>query len=211
MKRWKIALIGSVASAAALGLTLLLHLTGWYGRSVSDLLEVPYRANPGVQIDGSISPGEYPGAIDLGERWQVRWVHDGTHLYLAMETPGHGWVGAGFMTSSPDPSNLGAYLFSVGFDDQGDVISVSGFDAGGAMLVQPGPGPQAVGRQSEADGTVVEFSLPLQLPPGRWLVQNLEPGSTYRFLVAYHRTSSVFVAYHGKHRRALDIRLAPIS
>jgi len=210
MKRWQVILIGLIVSVVLLGLALLLHLTGWYSRKAVDLLEVPYQAVPAVQVDGVITPGEYPDSVELGDGWRLHWVHDGTDLYLGMETPGHGWVGAGFMPFSPDPSNFGAYLFSVGFNDEGHVLSVSGFDTGGAMLVQPGPGPRAFGRQSEVEGTVVEVLLPLQLPPGRWLVQSLEPGSTYRFLLAYHRTTSVFIAYHGKNRKALDVRLEPV-
>jgi hypothetical protein len=166
---------------------------------------IPYQKEVGVTLDGVVQDGEYPSGQSLDPDWLVAWVHDGTNIYMAVTTPGKGWIGAGFLPRDAGIGNKGAYLVMVG-DEDGEPVARNVHGIGDQVLVQPGDGPNAAIRRNEK-GSAAEFVIPLRLPPGDWDLSSLDPGGTYRFIAAYQDTSSVFIAYHGKNRRSLEVMI----
>jgi hypothetical protein len=180
-------------------------VNGWFFEPSAGIPEIPYEKTVKVALDGVVEDGEYAASQSIGPNWTVSWVHDGKNIYMAIATPGSGWIGGGFLPADAGRSNLGAYLVMVG-DEKGKVFARNVYGSGDQVLEQPGTSPQA-GLKRNKDGSVAEFVIPLQLPPGEWDLRSLQSGKTYRFLAAFQDTSSVFISYHGKNRQSFNVRI----
>lgn len=211
-KKLKIARAGGarwlIAPAAALVLLLAIAWVFQAGRSGADQVVIPYRAKVEQTLDGLAAPGEYAARRQLAPGWTIDWVHDGEYLYMSVAFPAEGWVGLGFVPADGGKNTQGAIMVMVG-DEEGETVSQYVLGTGAQVLVQPGDGPPATIRR-QGGGAVAEMAVPLDLPPGNWDLETLEPGGAYRFVAAFHRTSSVFQAYHGKNRQSLPVTLEAV-
>lgn len=169
------------------------HVFDEVGRIVAADYAVVNGLEPlGPTVDGLILNGEYRGsAQDARSGVVFRWRNGLVVLFGALESPGAGWVSAGF-----DPLNRmqGANFLLAAVTPEG-------------ILVEDhfGTSPTTHRRDRREDilaaagkrvggGVVVEFTIPLNSrdPEDRPLV----PGQTYTVLLAYHRSSTSFTVQH---------------
>ena len=138
-----------------------------------------------VKIDGKVKPGEYPSHfIDSYTGIGVSWVSDGKLLYAALESPGSGWVAIGFGNTKVRGTSM-----IIGYSD----------GAGGAVDEHMGSWlstHKSVEKPKLADfatsmgsrGTIIEFSIPLELSNGQVIV----PGQPMPFVLAYNEKKVSF-------------------
>ncbi len=163
-------------------------------------------------VDGSIGSNEYPEtnslvSVDGFNFVDVSFIHNATHLKVGIRAKVHGWVGFGF----GDNGMLNSTLVTTGAD--------------GTTPFQPsvwrGVGNQfpnflkfledfngSVAVNDDADGTTVEFVLPLNgtANGGNY---NWQVGGTYGFFLAAHNSSDQ-LTYHTYHTpRNLKATLLP--
>lgn len=150
---------------------------------------------PGAVIpvaDGQIADREYlRSAQDAGSGVTLLWRNGLVVLFAALQSPGTGWVSAGF-----DPVNRmqGANYILAAVTESGLVIED-----------HFGTGPVSHRRDSHDDilwaagndaccPAIIEFVIPLDSgdPEDRPLL----PGRTYTVLVAYHRSAKGFTVIH---------------
>ncbi len=143
-------------------------------------------------IDGTLAAGEYRHTMTDPETGiRVDWQNDLTTLYVALVSPGTGWVGIGFdPTSRMQGANYILGAVADGILSITDEFGVSGTlhrtDARSNII-------QAAGR--EADGsTLVEFALPLA--SGDSEDKTLTPGQTVTILLALSSSQDSFTARH---------------
>jgi len=167
---------------------------------------MPYEPNPVVVVDGAIGANEYKGSYsETATGITIHWEHDGTNIYVALESPGTGWVGIVF-----GPSGVGM--------KDGNVI-IGYVDASGEIFLEDNFGTGPVSHKadtflggsdnivskagSEVGGkTIIEFVFPLD--SGDQYDQSFSPGGTYGFNVAYQQTADDFTTYHTKHSASID-------
>ncbi len=138
---------------------------------------IPNLRKVDVRIDGRISPGEYPAHFTEPKTGiGVSWVSDGALLYVALENPGPGWVSIAFGSSKI----RGTAMFIGYHDDAGGRVDEHyGFFFSNHMPVEkPKLVDFATGKTLA--GSIVEFSIPLQLSNG----QTIAPGAPMPFVVA---------------------------
>jgi hypothetical protein len=194
---------------AALALILLLH--PWPTISGQEQLTIPYLPETTPRIDGAIGQDEYPSLYeDTDTGLLVGLAHNGTTLYVVVQSPGTGWVGVGFGSATMDRANLvvgyvddrtgETYIFDetgVGHTHQPDV------ELGGADDILKYSGAQSEGK------TTLEFAIPLS--SGDPLDGEIRPGELLTVLVAYHPTEDDLSAYHLNKYAILNARVEPVS
>ena len=147
-------------------------------------------------IDGIVSANEYMHiTTDSSTGITVSWTNTEETIYVALESPGTGYVSIGF---DPDSAMSGAnFIF-------GYVTSEGSFarDEYGTSLFGHGPDTSNGGTDDiiehagmESEGTTFEFSIPLD--SGDSKDKPLTPGSSYSCLLAYSGTDN-FTTKHSK-------------
>lgn len=149
-------------------------------------LIVPLVADPGVVIDGIITPGEYPVSyVDPETRIELHMVHDSSELWVAVTCPGTGWCGVGFGpagTGMQDANLIMGFVLPDGREALAD-----GFGDNYSMTLDTSAGGtfDVTGSLSEADGrTLFEFRIPLNSGDGRDFP--LLIGTRVGLILAYH-------------------------
>lgn len=145
--------------------------------------------------DGVIAPDEYTHETQI-KTLTLRWRHDGTYLYLAMEGPTAGWVSIGI---EPTQGMKDAdYLF--GYVENGEAKL---WDAYGTAPAGPNhPADEELGGTNdivafagvEQEG-VTRFELQVPLNSGDAYDKALEPGGTYAIIAALGSKDN----YNGMH------------
>jgi len=166
-------------------------------------------AEPSVSyaLDGVVTDGEYRNTLDA-DGFQVHWMNDSTLLRVGLVSPGTGFLAIGF---DPDRRMKGAnYILGAvnGIaismrDDYGTGTTSHAADTsrGGTHDILEAAGREVGGR------TMFEFVIPLD--SGDPMDKPLEPGLTYKILVAYHMMNDSFSAKHSR-RGSGEIRLDPV-
>lgn len=155
-------------------------------------------------IDGVVGIDEYEHTIlDSSTGITVSWTNTEDKLFVALDSPGSGWVSIGF---DPDTAMKGAnFIF-------GYVTTEGTFarDEYGTGLFSHGPDTSSGGSDdiieyagSESGGTVFEFSIPLD--SGDSQDKQLNSGSSYSCLLAYSGSDN-FTTKHSN-RGAVTITL----
>ncbi|MGC9357859.1 MAG: DOMON domain-containing protein [Anaerolineae bacterium] len=145
--------------------------------------------------DGVVSDGEYTDEAEFNPV-SLWWRHDGEFLYLAMAAETTGWVSIGI-----EPSlGMKDANFLLGYVAEGETQI---WDAFGTAVSGANHPPDtelggtddivAFGGSEEEGRTLIEVQIPLD--SGDEYDHPLEPGSTYRVIVALGR-SDEFDAYH---------------
>ena len=182
------------------------------GRTDEPAIPAPPAAEPAAPtaayaVDGFVRPGEYRNMLD-GDGFQVHWMNDRSLLRIGLVSQGTGYVGIGF-----DPKGrmeganfiLGAVNgIAVSMRDDfgiGSTTHAADTSQGGTHDILEAAGREIGGR------TTFEFVIPLD--SGDPMDVPLEPGMTYRILVAYHMMNDSFGAVHSRTGLG-EIRLDPV-
>lgn len=138
-----------------------------------------------VKIDGKVDAAEYPtNFTDSKTGIAVSWVSDGKLLYVALQSPSSGWVAIAFGNHKIRGTSMfiGYHTASGGRVDEhtGSWISTH----------RPVDKPSLVNfaTSSNSKGTLIEFSIPLQLSNGQVIV----PGQPMSYVLAYHKKKTSF-------------------
>jgi len=154
--------------------------------------------------DGVIEDSEYTHTLtDDATMIQLYWTHDGKTLFIAMISPGTGWVSVGF-----DPVNVmqGANYILAAVDDEALTIEDHfGTSRFGHSLDEQQDILSAFGIEEEGS-TLVEFSIPLD--SGDDWDKPLFADSTVTTLLAYHASSDRLTVRHTE-RSIVSITLDP--
>jgi hypothetical protein len=143
-------------------------------------------------VDGQIADGEYlHSAQDMRSRVTLSWRNGLVVLFVALRSPGTGWVAAGF---DPVRRMLGANFIMAAVTTEGLVIEdhfgigVTSHRRDSREDILRAAGTVAGGQ------TIVEFVIPLD--SGDAEDKPLVPGRTYTVLLAYHRSATSFTVIH---------------
>lgn len=164
-------------------LTLLIYstLTGLALAGPAQPWVVPVVGKSAAVIDGAVSANEYPATFtDPKTSVTVWWQADSANLYVALKSPGQGWLAIGL---GADGMN-GAAMVIAFQDGQGQWTVEE--QLGKSLYRHSRAEPQKLisGKTAQADGhTVMEFSLPRRLSNG----QSIAEGQPLPFLLAYHK------------------------
>jgi len=155
-------------------------------------------------VDGIIHTGEYAHAMEAGG-FRVYWTNDAIVLRMGLLSPGTGYVAIGM---DPDRRMEGAN-FIIGTVRNGQVRMRDDYGTGllshGSDIENGGTDNILAAAGRELNGqTTIEFIIPLD--SGDRFDKSLEPGETYKILVAFHDTSDNFSARHSQ-RGSGEIRL----
>jgi hypothetical protein len=145
-------------------------------------------------IDGLVEEEEYSNLVyDDATGISVGWTCNDESIYIALISPGKGWVSIGI---DPDSAMRGAN-FIIGYYDEGVYISdeygTSNFmhntdkNLGGTNDILEYAG-------SESDQTIIEFKIPLD--SGDNYDKILEAGSIYDCIIAYNNNADSFTTKH---------------
>ena len=147
-------------------------------------------------IDGIIEKDEYLNSFKEADV-TVYWYNDETLLYIALRSPGKGWVSVGI---GPIDAHYGANYIFAAMDSGETTVSDQYGDAryshvpdttlGGEDNIVEYAGNQGL------NGTVIEFSIPLDSKDK--YDTKLSHGDTVDTLVAYQSTSTNFTMVHTK-------------
>jgi len=158
-------------------------------------------------VDGFVMDGEYRNMLDA-DGFQVHWMNDANVLRVGLVSPGTGYLAIGF---DPDRRMKGAnYIMgavsgiAVSMRDDygiGTTSHAADTSQGGSHDILEAAGREVGGR------TTLEFVIPLD--SGDLMDKPLEPGLSYRILVAYHLMNDSFSAVHSR-RGSGEIRLDPV-
>jgi len=178
-------------------------------RQLTQEATIPYVEVAEVVVDGTIEPEEYAGSYhDSKTDMYIYWEHDGTDLYIGMESPGTGWVGIGFgpKDGGKDKANM-----IVGYvDDAGSLLLVDEWGIGLDHDIDTNLGGtddiKAQAGSESSDKTIIEFVFPLD--SGDEYDHSFEIGSTYSFFVSYHASADDLKSYHASRSQILDLYIA---
>ena len=145
-------------------------------------------------VDGLVEEGEYSNLVyDAATGISVGWTNNDESIYIALKSPGKGWVSIGI---DPDSAMRGAN-FIIGYYDEGVYISdeygTSNFvhnmdkNLGGTDDVLEYAG-------SETDQTVIEFKIPLD--SGDDYDKSLKSGNRYDCIIAYNNNADNLTTKH---------------
>lgn len=170
---------------------------------------IPYDENPDAIIDGVVQIDEYPaGFHDSTTTMTTHWVHNGTHLFIELISPGTGWMSIGF---GPSGGGMDGSNIIIGYVEEGNTVTVidevgvgrnhfPDTSRGGTDDVRVAAGT--------ADGeTVIEFIIPLN--SGDQLDQALQMNRTYGFFFAYHESNKNLSAIHTAFSETFDVLIEP--
>jgi len=154
-------------------------------------LIAPYSSNPPVNVDGTISPGEYDSNVtyatsDTGI--SVSLLHDNNSLFVGIQGPSWRWVALGI--SSDEGSTMGFVIVAragsgSGYSVQERLVTAVSEDM---TFSSPGAGPGAVEEFDatlSGDDSVAELQLSLE--SSLW---SLGTGVVYPTVVASNMTAS---------------------
>ena len=155
-------------------------------------------------VDGIVETSEYThAAIDSATGIEMRWANDAERLYVALISPGTGWVAVGF---DPESAMQGAnYILATVADGRTVIEDHYGTSRFGHRLDESQDVLYAAGIERESQ-TTVEFVIPLS--SGDSWDKPLRSGGTYAVLIALHGTSDNLAVKHTR-RSQLTIALAP--
>lgn len=198
-------------------LILLISLLFFFGyscasRQLATEAMIPYVEVTEVVVDGTIGPEEYSGTFhESATNMYIFWEHDGTDLYIGIESPGTGWVGIGFglQEGGKDKANL-----IVGYiDDAGNLLLLDELGVGYQHqedITLGGTDDILAKAGSESSvKTIIEFIFPLD--SGDENDHSFEIDSTYSFFVAYHASADDFTSYHTARSQILTLYISPSS
>ena len=145
-------------------------------------------------VDGLVEEEEYSNLVyDAATGISVGWTNNDESIYIALISPGKGWVSIGI---DPDSGMKGAN-FIIGYYDEGVYISdeygTSNFvhntdkNLGGTDDILEYAG-------SETDQTVIEFKIPLD--SGDRYDKSLKSGNRYDCIIAYNNNADNFTTKH---------------
>jgi hypothetical protein len=168
-----------MARAAVVFFALLMTGADLSGQSLK--IKLTPQPAAAAKADGVIGENEYQfKAIDPGTGIEVRASADSANLYLALKSPGTGWLAVGLGSSGMN----------------GAVMAIAIKDAQGQWTVEQHLGkslfrhsrvdkPNLVSKAAwQEDGkTCLEFSIPLQYA----VAKTLAPGTNTPFILAYHK------------------------
>lgn len=185
-------------------------------KATPELVTIPYEPKSKVVIDGVIGTDEYLGSyFETITGININWEHNGTHMYIALESPGTGWVGIGF---GPINAVMEGANILVGYvnDSTEDLVLSDDFghadDAGrpthsnDTALGGSRDFVAEAGSQSN-NKTIIEFVFPLN--SGDTYDYPLLLGETYGFFVAYQKTKDDLVSYHTDYSETKDLYVEP--
>jgi hypothetical protein len=145
-------------------------------------------------IDGLVEKEEYSNLVyDASTGISVGWTNNEDSIYIALISPGKGWVSIGI-----DPNSaMRDANFIIGYYDEGVYIS----DEYGTSNFVHNPDKNLGGTDdileyagSETDQTVLEFRLPLD--SGDNYDKSLKSGNTYDCIIAYNNNADNFTTKH---------------
>ncbi|MFQ6126589.1 MAG: DOMON domain-containing protein [Candidatus Heimdallarchaeota archaeon] len=185
---------------------LLIYWTSSSSRQLTQAVGIPYVADNKVIIDGTIGSGEYVGSYhETITDMYLYWEHDGTNLYIGMESPGTGWVGIGL---GPQGAGMDGSNMIVGYvDDAGSLLLLDEVGVGWEHhedTTLGGTDDILAKAGSESNGkTIIEFVFPLN--SGDELDHSFEVSGTYGFFLGYQASADDFTSYHTKRSKTIDI------
>jgi len=171
---------------------------------------MPYVKVSKVVVDGVVMPGEYAGSyLESDTGITVSWEHNGTYMYVALVSPGTGWVGVGF---GPKLVGMDGANIIIGYVDGGGVLTLVdeiGVGHGHYSDVNRGGRDNIIRKAgSEKEGkTIVEFVFPLN--SGDLTDHAFEPGNTYGFFVGYQASRDDLTSYHTAYSATIDLYIQP--
>lgn len=172
--------------------------------------EIPYQENPGIEFDG-VAGNEYAGFFrDNKTGMTAHWVHNGTHLFIALESPGTGWLSIGY--GPPGVKMDGANIIIGYMEETEDLVIIDEIGVGRQHFpdeLRGGTDNIVKGAGTEIEGkTVMEFLVPLD--SGDDLDHKLVPGRSYGFFLAYQDSTKDLDSFHTAYSDLLEFRLSPI-
>ncbi len=191
---------------------LLIYWTPSLSRQLTQDVGIPYVADNKVVVDGTIGSEEYIGSYhESTTDIYLYWEHDGTNIYIGMETPGTGWVGIGL---GPQGVGMDGCNMIVGYvDDTGSLLLLDEIGVGWEHQEDTtlgGTDDILAKAGSESNGkTIIEFIFPLN--SGDELDHSFEVGGTYGFFLGYQASVDDFISYHTKRSKTIDIYLISSS
>ncbi len=172
---------------------------------------IPYEKTPKVIIDGRIGVNEYPYSyLNRETGITVYWVHDGEKMYVALVSPGRGWVGIGFGPKGVGMQGANELLFYVK-DSTGETFSSDNYGEGHLHFPDTSRGGsndiiKSAGTQNESF-TVIEFIFPLS--SGDKFDHDFKLGGTYGFNLAFQESADNFVTIHTKRSSSINVFIEP--
>ncbi|MFW9778332.1 MAG: DOMON domain-containing protein [Candidatus Heimdallarchaeota archaeon] len=177
-------------------------------------VSVPYVIPTEVVIDGIVSQGEYPVTLEDSHELTgiiVSFSHNGTDLFVALESPTKGWVGIGL---GPKSVPMDGANIIMGYVSDNGTFAIedhyglgtqhfSDIDSGGTNDIKA-----AAGTENETH-TVIEFVFPLSSGDSydhSWIL-----GQENGFHLANHPTADNFGSYHPDHSNLITIKLETSS
>ncbi|MFQ5820786.1 MAG: DOMON domain-containing protein [Candidatus Heimdallarchaeota archaeon] len=191
---------------------LLIYLSSSSSWQLTQDVDIPYVTDHEIVVDGTIGLGEYIGSYhESTTDMYIYWEHDGTDLFIGMETPGTGWVGIGL---GPQGVGMDGCNMIVGYvDDAGSLLLLDEVGVGWEHQEDTtlgGTDDILIKAGTESDGkTIIEFVFPLN--SGDELDHSFEVGGTYGFFLGYQASTDDFTSYHTKRSKTIDIYIASSS
>lgn len=143
--------------------------------------------------DGQVGEQEYRHQMtDASTGMTVHWQNDHETIYVALISPGTGWLALGF---DPERRMMGANIIIAAINEDGDLIIADHVGTGQTTHREDSMSYilQSAGSQSE-EGTIVEFAYPLET--GDPADDPLLAATPVQILLAYHRSSDVLSMRH---------------
>jgi len=171
---------------------------------------MPYNEVSNVVIDGTISANEYAGNYsETATGMNIYWEHNGTVMYIGIESPGTGWVGIAF---GPVDTGMDGANTIIGYvDDTTEELTLAdSYGQGWAHSSDTSLGGSddiiaKAGSQSPSE-TIIEFTFPLDSGDDPY-DYSMAAGSTYGFFVAYHQSSDDLISRHTDRSDSIDLYL----
>jgi len=193
---------------------LLLGLLLSFGHSSASLqieqeATIPYVTLSEVVIDGIIQAEEYTGSYyESTTGMYLYWEHDGTDLYIGIDSPGTGWIGIGV---GPQGAGMDGVNMIVGYvANTGSLLLLDEVGVGWEHLEDTTLGGtddiSAKAGSESASNTIIELIFPLNSGDER--DHSFEVGGLYGFFVAYHASADDFVTYHTARSNTIDLFIA---
>jgi len=169
---------------------------------------MPYKEVSSVVINGTISDNEYAGSYsETVTGINIYWEHNGTVMYVGLESPGTGWVGIGF---GPVGTDMDGANIIIGYvdDNTGDLVLADNYGQGHSHSSDASLGGSdnilaKDGSQSQTK-TIIEFVFPLDSGDAPYDYA-LTAGNTFGFFVAYHASKDDLTSTHTTHSDSIDL------